>query len=155
MASTTRSRTPQIEHPAAAALRWRSWPLKDRPRWSWLVACGLLGAGAAVWFAGGGWLLGVAAIAGLAGTLWQFLLPVRYEVDSLGVRRSALRRSRLIPWHSVRAYQLRPTGVVLYQRVDPTKIDLLRSVFVPYPGDEDELLCAMREHLPHAVELPQ
>jgi len=55
----------------------------------------------------------------------------------------------------VRAYQLRPTGVVLYQRGDPSTFDLLRSLFVPYPADEDEMLCAMREHLTHAVELPQ
>jgi hypothetical protein len=104
---------------------------------------------------GGGWLLAVAAVVGLAGTLWQLLLPVRYEADSLGIRRNALGRSRLIPWHAVRAFQLRPTGVVLYQRVEPTTIDLLRSAFIPYPADEDELLCALREHLPHAVELPQ
>jgi hypothetical protein len=55
----------------------------------------------------------------------------------------------------VRAYQLRPTGVVLYRRDDPTTVDLLRSLFVPFPADEDSMLCALREHLPHAVELPQ
>jgi hypothetical protein len=127
----------------------------ERPRLSWLVVCVILGCGALVWYAGGGWLLGIAAAGGLAGTLWQFLLPVRYEVDSLGVRRNAWGRSRLIPWHAVRAFQLRPTGVVFYQRLEPAAIDVLRSAFVPYPADEDELLCVLREHLAHAVELPQ
>ena len=60
-------------------------------------------------------------------------------------RRSAcvaalLGRTRLVPWHAIRAYQLRPTGIVLYQRSDPGNFDLLRSMFVPYPPDADELL---------------
>jgi hypothetical protein len=104
---------------------------------------------------GGGWLLAAAAVGGLAGTLWQFLLPVSYEIDSLGLRRRAMGRSRLIPWHAVRAYRLRPTGVVLYRRGDPATVDLRGSLFVPFPADEDSMLCALREHLPHAVELPQ
>jgi hypothetical protein len=32
---------------------------------------------------------------------------------------------------------------------------VLRSFFVPFPEDEDAMLCALREHLPHAIELPQ
>ena len=136
-------------------MRWRAWPLVDQSRWSWLVVCGIVAAGGVVGYAGGGWLLAAAAVIGLAGTLWQFLLPVSYEIDSLGLRRYALGRSRLVPWHAVRAYQLRPSGMVLYQCDDPTAVDMLRSLFVPYPPDEDEMLCAMRDHLMHAVELPQ
>ncbi len=139
----------------APPLRWRVWPLVDDSRWSWLVVGGLLAAGGVVWYAGGGWPLAAAAALGLAGTLWQFLLPVSYEIDSLGIRRYALGRSRLIPWHAVRAYQLRPSGVVLYRRDDPTAVDVLRSLFVPYPPDEDEMLCALRDHLMHAAELPR
>ena len=154
MGSTTRTTMHQAGQDSAATLRWRSWPLVDQPRWSWLTACGMLGAGGMVWYLGGGWLLAIAAIGGLAATLWPFLLPIRYEIDTLGLRRYALGRTRLIPWHAVRSYQLRPTGVVLYRRADPTKIDLLRSLFVPFPADEDSMLCAMREHLPHALELP-
>ena len=155
MASTTPTTTQHTGDEAPATIRWRCWPLVDHLRWSWLAVCGMLAAGGLVWYLGGGWLLAVAAVGGLAGTLWQFLLPVSYEIDSLGLRRLALGHSRLIPWHAVRAYQLRPTGVVLYRRTDPTTLDLLRSLFVPFPADEDSMLCAMREHLPHAVELPQ
>jgi hypothetical protein len=104
---------------------------------------------------GGGWLLALAAVVGLAITLRQFLLPVGYEIASIGIRRQSMRRSRLIPWHAVHAYQLRATGVVLYQRSDPSKLDLLRSSFVPYPSDPDELLVAIRPHLSHAVEISQ
>jgi hypothetical protein len=116
---------------------------------------GVLGIGAGVLYLGGGWLLALAAIAGLIVTLRQFVLPIKYETTSLGIRRRTLRRSRLIPWHAVKAYRLRPTGVVLYQRHDATKLDLLRSMFVPYPDEPDELLLAIRSQLSHAVEIPQ
>jgi hypothetical protein len=59
-----------------------------------------------------------------------------------------------VPWQAIRAYQLRPTGILLYQTPDPSTLDLLRSLFVPYPADEDEMLVAVRSYLPHATELP-
>jgi hypothetical protein len=155
MASTTRARTHQVEHPAAATIRWKTWPLKDQRRGTWFIVLGTLAVASAVWYVGGSGWFALAAVVGLAGSLWQFFLPVGYELDALGVRRFAIGHSRLMPWHAVRAYQLRPTGVVLYQCAEPTKFDLLRSVFVPYPAEEDELICALREHLPHAAELPQ
>jgi hypothetical protein len=107
-----------------------------------------------VWWLGGGWLLGLLAVAAIALALWQFLLPVTYEICSLGVRRYALGRMRLVPWSAIRAYQLRSTGVVFFQRSDPTAIDLLSSLFVPYPTDEDEVVVAVRLYLAHAAELP-
>jgi hypothetical protein len=156
MDSTARSASRQIVHETAAPpLRWRSWPLVAHARWSWIMPIAIVAVGAVVWYLGGGLLIGLVAIAGLAATLWQFFLPVSYEIDALGLRRYAAGRTRLIPWHAVRAYRVRPSGIVLYQRGDPTKIDLLRSLFVPFPADEDEMLCAMREHLPHAMELQQ
>jgi hypothetical protein len=94
-------------------------------------------------------------MAALAATLWQFLFPVTFEISSVGIRRQALRRTRLVPWHAVRAYQLRQNGIVLFQRQDPIAIDYLRSIFVPNPPDEDELLCAVRLNLSHVVELPE
>jgi hypothetical protein len=94
-------------------------------------------------------------MAALAATLWQFLFPVTFEISSVGIRRQALRRTRLVPWHAVRAYQLRQNGIVLFQRQDPIAIDYLRSIFVPNPPDEDELLRAVRLNLSHVVELPE
>jgi len=157
MSSTFPSTLPRVDEdpPAPPALEWRSWPLVDHPRWSWLVVVGILAAGGIVANLGDSWLLGAATVVGLAATLRQFFLPINYEVDSLGVRRHALGRRRLVPWHAVRAYQPRPTGVVLYQRPDPTTVDLLRSLFVPYPDEEDEALIALRHYLSHAVELPE
>jgi hypothetical protein len=105
-------------------------------------------------YVGASWFVATAAGAGLSAALWQFFVPVDYELGALGVRRTVLGRARLLSWHVVRAYQLRSTGVVLYQHMEPLKIDLLRSVFVPYPAEEEELICTLRQHLSHAAELP-
>ena len=154
MPSTVHTTNCNVGQEQTKPVHWRSWPLVDHWRWSWLAIAGLLAAGGAVWYLDGGWTLAAVVMVGLAGTTWQYFVPVSFEIDTLGLRRIALRRTRLIPWHAIRAYQPRPTGIVLYQRDDPTKLDLLRSVFVPFPADEDEMVCAMREHLGHATEVP-
>jgi hypothetical protein len=146
---------PLPQEPAAVLLRWRSWPAADHKRWSWLVGVGVLTTGGFAAYLSESWPLGIFAMAGLATTLWQFFVPTDYEIGSIGLRRRALGRVRLVPWQAVRAYQLRPTGVALFQRADPAAIDLLRSVFMPYPANQDEALCAIRGHLSHALELPE
>jgi hypothetical protein len=155
MGSTVRSTTPPILlHAASDSIRWRCWPLVEHAAWSWLALAGIAVAAGFVYWMGGGWVLALAVMAALAAILWQFLVPVTFEATPLGLRRYALGRVRLVPWQAMRAYQLRPTGVVFYQSPDPSRLDLLRSLFVPYPADEDELLLALRMYLPHATELP-
>jgi hypothetical protein len=144
----------KLDEGAPIAIQWRCWPLVDYRPWSAIVILGVFSVTALVAYTGASWLVATASGVGLTATLWQFFVPVGYELGSLGVKRTALGRTRLLPWHAVRAYQLRGTGVVLYQHAEPIKIDLLRSVFVPYPAEEEELICALRQHLSHAAELP-
>lgn len=148
------SRTVEQEASAPAELQWRSWPLVEHKRWSWVIAIFVLSVGGICAYLSDSWLPGLLAVMGMAATLWQYFVPVSYAIDSLGIRRSALGRTRLVAWPAVRAYKLRPTGTLLFQRPDPTAIDFLRSIFIPYPPDEDEVLCALRDFLSHAVELP-
>jgi hypothetical protein len=154
MSSTVRTVGPPLQlQTSAASVRWRSWPLIDARRWSWLVPLGIALVGEfALWRAG--WFMAICVIAAMIAVFWQFLWPVTYEVTSLGIRRYAFHRVRLVPWQAIRAYQLRSTGVVFFQRPAPTALDVLSSWFVPYPPDRDELLVASRLYLPHATELP-
>jgi hypothetical protein len=155
MGSTIRSLGPpiQLQISGTASAQWRSWPLVDWRRWSWLVPLGIALIGEFVlWQAD--WILAVIVVVALIAVFWQFLTPVVYEVTPLGIRRYAFRRVRLVPWQAIRAFQLRPTGAVFFQRPNPTKVDLLSSWFVPYPHDSDEMVVAVRLYLVHAVELP-
>jgi hypothetical protein len=155
MGSTIRSaKQAEAESAIVTTVRWRSWPLADDRRWSWLLVAGILCVGAMVWWLGDSWLIALFAVIASAAAMWQYLLPVTFEICPSGVRRYSLRRMRLVPWHAIRAYRWRPTGVIFFQRPDATAIDLLRSLFVPYPSDEDEMVVAVRLYLPHAVELP-
>lgn len=151
--STSSVQSASRENSAAEVLRWRNWPLVDHPRWAWAVPLGMLAIGGGVAILSDRWLVGIVVVTVLAAALWQFLLPATYEIYGLGFRRQVLGRTRLVPWHAVRSYRRLSTGIVLYQRPDPTAVDALRSLFLPYPPDEDEMLCAVREHLGHAVEL--
>jgi hypothetical protein len=155
MDSTTRKKTQRVKADVSTALVWSRWPFAEERRWSWLVVAFLAGFAVGVWYLGGGWLLAIAAAAGFAVTFWPFFLPTEYEVAALGVRRRVLNRTRLVPWHAIRTYRLRPSGIVLYQRGSPGVFDSLRSMFVPYPPDADELLVAMRQYASHAIELPE
>jgi hypothetical protein len=154
MTSTTRNTAQQAPDERIASLIWHVWPIADNRRWSWLMVLALLMLGVAIWFFTGATMVAVAAPLGLAATVWQFFLPVEYEIAVHGLRRRVLGRTRLIPWHAIRAYQLRSSGIVLYQRGDPSRLDLLRSMFVPYPPEADELPLALRLHASHAAELP-
>jgi hypothetical protein len=156
MSTATPSSSPLLRGETAASdrLHWRSWPLADHWRWSWVVPVGMLAIGGGAAYLSGDWLTGLVVFAVLAIALWQFFLPTSYEVLTIGIRIYVLGRVRLVPWQAVRAYRTLSSGVVLYQRPDPTIVDALRNMYLPYPPDADEMLCAVREHLGHAVELP-
>ena len=135
-------------------VRWRSWPLVDQPRWSWAVPVGMLAVGGGVAYLSGHWLAGGRGNRRFGGGA----VAVFAAGDVRNLRRwdSAARVLVARDWcRGTRSVvSALSTGIVLYQRPDPTAVDALRSLYLPYPPDEDELLCAVREYLGHAVELP-
>ncbi|HEX4415205.1 MAG TPA: hypothetical protein VH107_16355 [Lacipirellulaceae bacterium] len=157
MGSTIRSPTSTSEpHSlASGSLRWRTWPLVDWIAWSWMLPVGIILLGLFVFWQGGGLPLAIAAMIVAAISVWPMWLPTNFEVTSLGLRRKTPQRIRLIPWTAIRAYQLRTTGVMLFQQPEPSTRDVLSGLFVPYPQDADELVVALRLYVPHATELPR
>src|SRR3954468_7121221 len=99
MGSTVRSLTQQLETAPSppATIRWRNWPLVDNLRRSWIIPAGVLCIGAMVSWVAGDWLAALIAVAALALVVWQYLLPITYEICSLGIRRYAFGRMRLVP----------------------------------------------------------
>ncbi len=96
----------------------------------------------------------ILAVAALLIVTRSFFLPTIYEITPFGIRCKTVRQIRLIPWSAVHAHQFRSTGLLLYHRADPTPLDIIGSLFVPYPAEADELVVAARLYLPHSTELP-
>lgn len=149
--------TPSAPSEAPPVRRWRRWPLVDGLPRSLVAPLGVLAIAVAARYAVGSWLMGMAALAALVAALATYFLPVRYELHAGGFRSSVLGRFggwRLVPWRAIRCYQPRATGILLFRRPDPIPPDSFHAHFLPYDDDPDELLCAVRQYLPHAEELP-
>jgi hypothetical protein len=127
----------------------------DHIAWSWLLPLGIALVGLFVFWMGSSVLLAIAAMIAVAVAMWPMWLPTTFEVTSLGLRRKTPRRIRLIPWTAIRSYQLRTTGAMLFQHPEPSVLDIVSGLFVPYPDDPDELIVALRLYLPHATEVPK
>ena len=138
-------------------LRWRHWPLRAYWPWSLLVPLGIVAAGIVVSVVCGQAVPGVLAGLVLVWSLVRFLLPQEYIAHSGGFQRLWFGRvgaERIRSWQALRAYQLRATGLALFDRFPRVPLHVLRGQFLPYGNDPDELLCAIREFAPHAEELP-
>jgi len=130
--SLTTGRTPELV--------WRCWPLCDRAPGSWLVVLLLLLVGLAVAAITGRAALGVLAAAALALALWRVFLPVRYEIGPAGVCHVILRRRSLLRWSEVGRVELRPDGVLLFDRKSSGPFDALRAVYLPCATHRDVVL---------------
>src|SRR3954471_10205311 len=138
----------------SGSVRWRSWPLVDRWRWSWIAVASIVLIAALVYATGDSIAMAIIAVAAILITTRTFFLPTTYEITPFGIRRKTVRQIRLIPWTAIHSHQFRPTGLLLYHRADPTPLDIVGSLFVPYPPDADELIVAAKLYLPHSVEAP-
>jgi hypothetical protein len=138
----------------SGSVRWRSWPLVDSWKWSWVAPVGVLLVAAFTYYVGDSLIMSILAVVALLIAVRSFFFPTTYEITPFGIRRKTIRQIRLIPWTAVHAHQFRRTGLLLYHRTDPTPLNIIGSLFVPYPADTDELVVAARLYLPHSTELP-
>ncbi len=106
------------------------WPVRDEPLGASLALS--LAAGAvwlAVWATGNG-LVGMVMGVLLAATLWRTWLPVRYQLGGGGIEQRVLGFSRRMLWSSIRNFEVRADGVVLYFDAELTVLSLLRGVYL-------------------------
>src|SRR4051794_35852233 len=123
------------------------WPLRDRPL---AASLGLtLSAGLtwlAVW-ATGNVALGAAIGAVLLLTLWRAWLPVRYQVGSGGIVQSVLGWRRRIAWTSIRRYEPRDDGVLLFADATAVGFSPLRGLYLHCGGQREAVITQLQHHL--------
>jgi len=66
-------------------------------------------------------------------TIWYIFFPVRLEINSSGIVRTAFGRKWLIRWSDIRAYQIRYNGLLLLTQQERFPLDPFCALFLPVP----------------------
>jgi hypothetical protein len=124
-----------------AAMRWRSWPARERP----LAAAGACGAllvlAAGVALTTGDWMWGALALLGMFIALIRFFLPSDVEVTDEKITLREPLRVRTLPWSEVRGCI--DGGDAMLLTVARSRRSLRGSVQVPLGRGE---AVAVRKH---------
>jgi len=124
------------------------WPVRDQPLGASLALA--LAAGAvwlADWATGNG-LAGVVLGVLLAVTLWRTWLPVKYQLGGGGVEQKVLGFSRRMAWGSIRNYEVRGDGLLLFFDAELSKLSPLRGVYIRWGGQREAVLANLEYYLP-------
>lgn len=132
---------------APPAVRWRSWPLREQPGRTLVVAVCLLGAGVVVGWSTGRVHLAILAVAALALALWRFFVPVEFALSHQGVDQRLLGRWRRIAWEAIRHYELCPSGVLLLPDEDHSPISVFRGLYLPFADHRPQVLAHVQFYL--------
>ncbi len=123
-----------------ALLRWQSWPLKEYPLHTTLVAGTLLAVAIAVHWLTGRVHLAVASVIVLVVTSWRFFLPVTFELSEAGIDYWVLGRRRRLAWEAVRAWKICRDGVLLLPQEDASWAAWLNGLYVPCSRHKEQFL---------------
>ena len=134
------------DHPPAA-IRWRSWPLRDDVKRTSLAVGGLMAAVGGIWLLTGRILLALAALAALVLSLWRFFLPVAFELNDKGVDQRFLGRLRHISWHAIGRYEVCSAGVLVLPNRDRSVMAPFRGLYLPFGSHREEILACFRRYL--------
>ncbi len=136
--------------PPPATLRWQSWPAREKPLRTGVLAVGMAGAVVGIYLSSGQPLIPVLALAAFVASLWRFFLPVVFELNEGGVDQQIFGRPRRIPWQAVRGYTIHSEGVLLLPYKDPSPLSAFRGLFVPFSTHRNEILTHVSRYLDRA-----
>lgn len=121
-----------------------NWPLRDEP-----IKCGLvlivvfltiaLVAGLTSSLA-----MILLASVGIAITLWQMWLPVKWELGLSGVSQSVLGYRRKVAWISIARYEMTSDGVWLFAKADRSPF---HAAFIAYGNRQSEIQACVLYYL--------
>jgi len=136
-----------------AALEWRAWPLRDRPRAGAFAIGVVLVTGMAASSLGGHVGYGILAVVILAGSLNPFFSPTDFRLDGEGVtvRRWPTRKAR--PWTDLHDCVIDRHGITLSPFVGRAWLEPYRGVRLLFDDNRDEVTAFVREHLDDEVRI--
>lgn len=121
-------------------LQWVSHPVKERPLAAmFLFLIMLLASYAAMVFMENIWW-GAIGFALLFLSLWSFFLPVKYTMDSKGVRKKSPFGEEVKGWSEVRSIVEDSYGVLLSPFKQPTRLAKFRGLSIQFSGNREEVL---------------
>jgi len=123
--------------------RWQVHLMRQHPERLPVVLLVLIGAPVLGLWLMGHWLFAVAAFWMMFSATADYLLPIRYEADAVGVRQKGW-SPRVMPWQRVKRVVWGEQGVLLSPFAQPSRLDAFRGVFLWY-GDQPEQVRALIE----------
>lgn len=128
-------------------LEWDEWPIRDHPLVAVVFTLILLGTSILVFVVTGRLLWTVLADAFLVASFARALLNATYRMGPYGVERLVFGRLQRIPWRAIRAVRVVDQGVFLFDTRQPSGVDTLRAVFVPFGPHRDAVLARLEFYL--------
>ena len=108
------------------------WLIADQ-KWNTIVLGLVMSSVCLVSWYYGGWITAATGLLLMLLTVWYVFMPVRLEINSNGIVRSALGRKWFIRWSDIRGYQVRYNGLLLLTQHDRFDLDPFCAFFLPVP----------------------
>ncbi len=133
-----------------SVFQWRVHLARRQPERLPVIMLALVGAPLlGVWLMGH-WIFGLVALWMLWSATADFLLPIRYEADSEGVRQRGW-SPRVMRWDRVKRVVWGEDGVLLSPFAHASRLNAYRGVFLWYGDHREQVECLVREYCAHAL----
>ncbi len=117
--------------PPAAPIRCSYHRVRDQPAWGWASAAFLVLVFLMAYGTTGEWYLGMLALSVAGLVCWRVYLPVTCEIDAGGLRQTAWRLRRSVPWRLVDRVERKPYGLLLLPHARHPLWAQLRAIPIP------------------------
>ena len=126
-------------------LEWTSHPARERP-WATvvLILIMVLAAAAAALTLMNLWW-GIIGLLLLCLSMWNYLLPVRFRMDSEGVCKKSVFGTERKSWSEIRTWIPDRYGVLLSPFPGPSRLAKFRGLSVQFRGNREEVLEFIRD----------
>jgi hypothetical protein len=120
-------------------IRFLHWPLRQQPWRSLALLVAVAFASLLVARAAGNVWAGFTACLALIVCLWRMWLPVQFEFGPRGIAQNYLGRRQRVAWRDIVRCEFQPRGLLLHATDDTTAVGAMRSIFVRYPPQHEQL----------------